>query len=633
MIENQPEEQSSAEMISEYAGLLWQWSWLLIILAVVAGGSTYFFSSRQTPVYQASALAMINAAPSSQESTTAIYLGQQLGVSYSKIMTTRTVLDLVALRLGVEILPKSVQVTQIQNTQLLTITVTDTDPGRAASIANTLVSVFSEQIQADQAARYADSKQNLKNQMDVLDQQIQTTSATLAVLELEIQNDNTTLAGLLKTDNIERTQLELDQRTNQIQQIQSTLQSRLSQQAQLQTIVQNYRTSYAILLQSYESIRLAESQSSSGVLLKDPAVPAAEPIRPQPVRSALLAAVVGLFLGAGVIFLIEYLDDTIRDPQEITRRWGVPVLGIISRFKTGSGPLITVKQPRAPVSEAFRSLRTSLEFAAVDSPLKSILITSASPQDGKTTVAANLACVIAQSKHSVIILDADLRRPQIHKHFQLMNRLGLTNKLVQPKEQLTGSVQNTELPTLKVITSGSLPPDPSELLGSAKMQEMISSLVDQFDFLIIDTPPVMMVTDAVVLASRVNGVVLVVKPSVTKRTELYHVIDQMRQVNARLLGVVLNDVDVGKARYRYYRRYYTSYKYKYYKGYYHSEAGSTKEKPSAHSSLMKGKSTNPTVSERNRTPVAPKLMKSKQSPPDAVGKNDSPLPPDSNSLL
>jgi Mrp family chromosome partitioning ATPase len=124
-----------------------------------------------------------------------------------------------------------------------------------------------------------------------------------------------------------------------------------------------------------------------------------------------------------------------------------------------------------------------------------------------------------------------------------------------------------------------------------------------------------------------------VKPSVTKRTELHHVIDQMRQVNARLLGVVLNDVDVGRARYRYYRRYYTSYKYKYYKGYYHSEAGSTKEKPSAHSSLMKGKSTSATKPEIEKIPLPTKLMKSKQSPQDEAGKNDSPLPPDSNSLL
>lgn len=296
-MENQTlsEQQSTAETIAEYAGLLWRWAWLLILLAVLAGGSAFFLSSRQTPIYQASALAMVNAAPSSQDSSASISLGQQLGGSYSRIMTTRTVLDSVAQRLGLEnMLLENVQVTQIQDTQLLTVTVTDTDPERAALIANTLVTVFSEQVQADQAARYADSKQNLKTQMDALDQQIQTTSADLAVLAQEIQDDNATLTSLLQPDNVVRTQEELNQRAS------------LIQQAQLQSTLQNYRSSYTILLQSYESIRLAESQSSSGILLKDPAVPPGAPIQPQPLRSAMLAAVVGLFLGAGIVFLIEY---------------------------------------------------------------------------------------------------------------------------------------------------------------------------------------------------------------------------------------------------------------------------------------------------------------------------------------
>ena len=606
---NLSEERSTAEMVSEYASLLWHWAWLLFLLATLAGGSAYYMSSRQTPIYQASALAMINVAPSSQDSTSSLYLGQQLGGSYSQIMTTRTVLDSVAQRLGIEFLTGSVQVTPITNTQLLSITVTDTDPDRAALIANTLVTVFSTQIQADQAARYADSKRNLKDQMDVLDQQIQTTSADLAVLGQEIKN---------------------------IQDDSTTLQSKLSQQAQLQTVVQNYRTSYSILLQSYESIRLAEAQSSSGILLKDPAVSSPAPIQPQPFRSGMLAAVVGLFLGAGIVFLIEFLDDSLRDPQEITRKWGVPVLGIITRYKSNGSPLVTIKQPRAPVSEAFRSLRTNLEFASVDSPIRSILVTSPSPQDGKTTITANLACVIAQSKRNVVVLDADLRRPQIHKLFQLMNRLGLTNKLVQPKEQLSGSIQNTELPTLKVITSGSLPPDPSELLGSVRMQEMLATLVDQFDFVILDTPPVMLVTDAVVLASRVNGVILVVKPSVTKRTELHHVIDQMKQVNARILGVVLNEVDVRRSRYRYYRQYYTSNKYKQYKGYFPPEgkeereisstpvppnakvpgpAGSEKVKAQAARGLMQGKNPVQADATNGGVSLLPNTLKEEIPPP------------------
>lgn len=574
---NPPEEQSTAEMITEYASLLWRWAWLLILLAVLAGGTAYYLSSRQTPIYQASALAMVNAAPSSQDSTTSIYLGQQLGQTYSRIMTSRTVLDSVAQRLGVEILQKSVQVSPIQNTQLLTVTVTDTDPERAALIANTLVTVFSEQIQADQAARYADSKQNLKDQMDVLDQQIQTTSANLAVLAQEIQDVNLELTALLAPDNIQRTQEELDQRTALVEQTQATLQSKVSQEAQMQTVLQNYRASYTILLQSYESIRLAESQSSSGVLLKDPAVLPAEPIQPQPFRSAMLAAVVGLFLGAGIVFLVEFLDDSLRDPQEITRAWGIPILGMIITYNSNNGNvLITEKQPRAPVSEAFRSLRTNLQFASIASPLHTILVTSPSPEDGKTTVVGNLACVFAQGGRKVVVIDADLRRPRVHKVFQLQNRLGLTDQFIHPQEYLDGAVQPTEVKNLFALTSGSLPPNPSELLGSQKMIDIIHTLEGQFDLVIMDAPPSLVVTDANVLANRADGVLLVIHPHITKRAAIKHTIEQLAQVNAKIIGVVLNGVDVKKSRYNYYRGYYHKYG-RGYASYWDSDSSKTKK--------------------------------------------------------
>ncbi len=565
-MDDQVEERSSAELFGEYADLLLRWSWLLILLACLAGGVAYYISLQQTPVYQSSTLVMINAAPSAASATYgSVVTSQQLVETYAQIITTQPVLDGVKQQLGLtELDVSSIKVDSVQSTQLLTVTVQDTDPIRAAAIANSLVSVFAAQVQQDQSARYADSQMNLETQMAAMEQQIQTTTTSLNALADTPEN--------------------------------------LVTRSSLQVNLTQLQNSYSFLLQSYSQLRLAVAQSTSTVVQKDPAVPDEIPVKPQPLRSGILAAVVGVLLAGGVIFLFEFLDDSIRDPQEITRKWGVPVLGMITRYKPNGSPLVTVKQPRAPVSEAFRSLRTSLEFAAIDLPLRTILVTSPSPQDGKTTIAANLACVIAQNKHSVVVVDADLRRPQIHKHFQLLNRLGLTNKLIQPKGELFGSLQNTDIANLKVITSGSLPPDPSELLGSVKMQEMMSSLRDQFEFLIIDTPPVLMVTDAVVLAPRVDGVIIVVKPSVTKRAELHHVIERMQQVNARLLGVVLNDVNIGRGRYYYYRQY-SSYKYKYYKGYYSREASPKVTSPNP-SSFMAGKPPVATSSgkEKNLTP-------------------------------
>jgi len=572
---NLPEEQSTAEMLTEYAGLLWRWSWLLILLAILAGGTAFYLSRRQTPVYQASAMAMINIAPNAQDYTS-LYVGQQLGDSYSRIMTTRTVLNSVAQRLGLTTLPVSIQVTPITNTQLMTITVTGIDPELAALVANTLVTVFSEQIQADQAARYADSKENLQTQMDALDQQIQSTTGALAVLAQEIQNDNTTLTTLLTPDNVKRTQAELDQRAALIDQTQKTLQSRLSQQAEQQSTLQNYRTSYTILLQSYEQIRLAESQSSSGVLLKDPAVTPRGPIQPQPVRSGMLAGVVGLFLGGGVVFLIEFLDDSLRDPQEITRKWGIPILGMIVNFAANNGnELITEKQPRSPVSEAFRSIRTNLQFTGVTSPLRTLLVTSPSSEDGKTTIVGNLACVFAQAGRKVVMVDSDLRRPRLHKVFRLPNRFGLTDQFIRSEELLDGAVQPTEVKNLYLLSSGSLPPNPAELIASQKMVEIVQTLEAQYEVVFLDAPPSLVVTDANVLANHADGVILVIRPSTTKRAALRHTIEQLSQVKANIVGVVLNGVNVKNTRYSYYRGYY----HKYGRGYaYYSETSSREGK-------------------------------------------------------
>lgn len=549
-MDNQLEERTTADTFSDYANLLWHWAWLLVLYALLAGGTAYWVSRHQTSIYQSSTLVMIDTAPSGlYDLYSSIVSSQQLLKTYAKIMTTQPVLDGVKQQLGLDELTASIQIQPIQDTQLLTVIVQDTDPDRAAMIANTLVSVFAAQLQAGQITRYADSKKILENQMAVLEQQIQATTATLNAKEDTPENQ----ASLL------------------------TLQTNLSQ----------YQNSYSYLLQSYSQLNLAETQSTSTIIQNDPAVPNAIPIQPQPIRNAFLAAVVGLLLAGGTIFLIEFLDDTIRDPQEITRKWGVPILGMIAHYKSNGSPLITIKQPRAPVSEAFRSLRTNLQFAGVDSPLKTILVTSPSSRDGKTTIASNLACVIAQSNRSVVLVDADLRRPQIHKYFQLLNRLGLTNQLIQPQDRSDGSIQNTELDGLKVITSSNLPSNPSELLGSVKMQEMMSYLRDQFDFIILDSTPVLMVTDAVVLAPRVDGVIIVVKPSVTKRAELHHVIEQFKQVDARVLGVVVNDFDVGRSKYYYYRWYYSSYKQKYYKGYHSPDGSSKKEKSPAPASSEK----------------------------------------------
>jgi len=594
-MDNHLEERSTSELFSQYAGLLLQWSWLLILMAVLAGGLTYYISNHATRIYQSSTLVMLNGAPGYQSDPySASVMGQQLGATYAKVMTTQPVLDSVAKKLGFSMFPPtvSVQVTPDANTGLLTVVVTDIDPERAALIANTLVSVFADQMQADQVSRYAGSKTSLQDQMTSLTQKIQSATDAITALNTQIQETNNALTSVNTEIQTKTTIItNATNTTNKLQQLDSatlaadqaiiaadqanrdqlniTLAQYQPQLTQLQTTLAQYQQSYNNLFQSYQNVMLAEAQATSTIVIKNPAIPNEIPIAPQPLRSAMLAALVGLMVAAGIIFLVEFLDDTIRDPQEITRRWGIPILGMIVSFKSSAGEaLISVRHPRSPISEAFRSLRTNLQVAGVETPIHTLLVTSPSPSDGKTTIVANLASVIAQSGRNVVIVDADLRRPRIHKLFQLSNRVGLTDQFIRTQDRFDGSLKSTEVANLHAITSGNLPPNPSELLSSGRMSEILKLLSNQFNIVIVDSPPTLLVTDAMVLAQRVDGVLLVVKPSITKWGSLRQSIEQLQHVKANLLGIVVNDINVGRSRYYYYRGY---YKQKYGKSYHYAE--------------------------------------------------------------
>jgi non-specific protein-tyrosine kinase len=224
-------------------------------------------------------------------------------------------------------------------------------------------------------------------------------------------------------------------------------------------------------------------------------------------------------------------------------------------------------------------LRTNIQFASVDYPLRAIMITSTSPSEGKTTIAANLGVVLAQGGRDVVLLDADLRRPRIHRVFGLANRKGLTSLFVQKVINLDGTVNKTKIPKLSVITSGNLPPNPSELLGSDKMLEIMSQVQHQADVVVLDTPPIMAVTDAAVLSRHVDGVLLVIKPGVTKLGATRQTVEQLRRIGANILGVVFNDVELKRSRYSYY--YSNNGYYYYYRDYYGSDKASRKRAAAA----------------------------------------------------
>jgi capsular exopolysaccharide synthesis family protein len=522
------ETQAFSDDIRRYLSLLWHWAWLLVLVTVVAGVAAFVINQRTTePIYRSNATVLIEAPPTISSEYAAIVTSERLAATYAKLMTTKPILNSVAEKLGLSRLGARITANPVEGTQFIEVSVEDTDPVRAAQIANTVVEVFSEQNQASQAARYSASKESLSTQMGEIEAKIEDTSVQLANMG--------------------------DDPESQIQ------------RAQLETNLAQYRQIYSSLLQTRENIQLTEAQSTFKVLLVEPATASANPAKIPLLQNTILASVVGLMLAVGLVFLIEAIDDTIKGPDDIIRHLGLPILGLIARTSTNSDAPIAAMEPRSPVTEAFRSLRTNIQFASVDYPVQSLLITSTSPSEGKTTVAANLGVVLAQGGRQVVLLDADLRRPRMHKVMGLANRKGLTSLFVQDQVHFDGSIKQTKTQGLSVITSGHLPPNPSELLGSDKMIEILNSIKHEADVVILDTPPVMAVTDATVLSRHVDAVLIVVKPGTTRIGATKQTIEQLRRIGAHVLGVVLNDVDLKRSRYSYY---YYNNGYYYYNDYY-----------------------------------------------------------------
>lgn len=531
-----PSPVSTATSLMEYAYLLWHWAWLIVLAGVLAGGAAYITSIRTTPIYQTNTRMLVNDPPGMRTTDySSVVASQTIAQTYSKMLTDSPVMDKVIEKLKLNMssaaLSGAITVEVIQNTQILSVSVTDTIPARAVEIANTIGQVFANRIRELQSERYAASLDGLQKQVTDMESQINDTNTQLPQV----------------TDPAQKLQLE----------------SRLTE----------YRKLYSSLVTQYEQVRLAEAQNSTTVIQTQPAQLPTSPIQPKTTQNTILAVVVGMLLAVGVIFAIDALDDTIRNPDEIRQKFNLPILGMIARHSVPEGKPITQDQPRSPVAESFRALRTNIMYSAVDAPLRRILVTSATPQDGKTTVTANLGVVMSNSEHKVTIIDADMRRPQIHRRFGLTNRSGLSFLFVSPLEEIGEAVQATSVPGLTIVTSGVLPPNPVELLVSRKMIQIFDRLNQDTDLILIDTPPLLSVTDAAALAPLIDGVVLVVKPGETHMGVFRQAVEQLQSVRARILGVVLNDVEPKSRRYGYYySRYYSKYS-----NYYGSEGTKSKK--------------------------------------------------------
>ncbi len=331
---------------------------------------------------------------------------------------------------------------------------------------------------------------------------------------------------------------------------------------------------YDGLLNRLKEAGVSAGLRSNNVHIVDRARPPLAPIRPQRSLNILMSLIVGLVVGGVLALINDYLDNSVKMPEEVEQLVSLPALGIIpsvisttgqarwalppatSTSKQQASDLATVMQPQSIVSEAYRALRTSILLSTSKHPPQTILITSGQPREGKTTTALNLAITLAQRGDRVVLIDTDLRRPRVHRAFQMNNEAGLSS-------YLTGAVSVDllprpvrHIPNLFAIPSGPPPPNPAELLSSEPMLALFMELRRQFDFIVLDSPPAITVADSMILASHADGVILVVHGGVTTRECLRHARKLLGSVNAKMIGVVLNNVDIRSADYQHYYTYY-----------------------------------------------------------------------------
>ncbi len=337
---------------------------------------------------------------------------------------------------------------------------------------------------------------------------------------------------------------------------------------------------YDLVIKRFKETAMTENIRTGNIRIVDAAVVPRAPVKPKKTQNMLLGLIVGLSLGIGLAFFLEYLDNTIKIPSDIKDRLKIPYLGPVPVFAAPvdkgnqvnlawnpEADLVTISAPKSTASESYRGIRTSLLFTAAETSPHTIMVTSAAPSEGKTITSANIAVTMAQAGNKVLVLDCDLRRPKMHRIFNVARDRGVSNVLAG-NCQLEEVILKTSIPGIDIIASGPVPPNPSEMLGSKQMTQLLESVRGKYDRIIVDSPPVTAVTDAVILSRMVDGVILVVRAAETHGEIVKNGLQLLQSAQCRILGAVLNGVNMGRDSYYYYQYYY----------YYYGEDGEKKKK-------------------------------------------------------
>jgi len=584
-----------------------RWLWLVVLGTIIGGSLGYYLSSRQAPVYQAQARFVILPAAQTTYDYYSYLNNLNIISTYTQLLTTEDLLYEASNKLGFPVMKGQATASQVGETQFVVLTVKDTDPYKAAVIANGLVDILIDQNAKLQTVQFESAERNLQARVDQAKEQIATlesqiTSLSTEILQKQIENVQAQITDIqsqinsikldmseidpLTASEADRARLTNNQaKIDELSPILALYQQIYTQLVvlgktpdtgeassvdldRLKTTLNLYQQIYISSINSLETLRLSKAQSTPTVMQVETATKPTSPISPKPIQSAMLGAAIGLFVTAGVAFLVEFLDDTLKTPDEIKDVLDKPVIGFIGELKHNSNQdedslgVYVAKNPRSPVAEAFRSLRTNLEYSSVDNPIRTMLITSPGESEGKSTIATNLAIIEAQSGKNVMIIDADMRRPKVHVLFNKSNRRGLSD-VITGKLGIDDVVKTyDQIDNLSIITCGTIPPNPSELLGSERMSQTLQDLVERFDLVIIDTPP-MIVSDAQILSGKVDGVIFVVIPGQTRAIAALRPIEELNRIGSHVLGIVANKIPKSRSDYYGGYNYYSPYSNQY----------------------------------------------------------------------
>lgn len=501
---------------------------MLLIVGLAAAGS-YFYSQTIPPTYRAQAILLVGQEQSSANPTYAdIYASSNLPQAFSLLATQPSVLEAAAKEINWEgewqTLFFSINATAAAGGQTIQIAATARTPERAQQIANEI-------------ARQVILQSPISKQQQAADNQRVFITEQQSLLQAQIIASQTSLTALGQQAALETDDKKLADLNDRI--------------TSLQTKIENSQRTYL------QMGTLLNDQAGKFLTLIGPAQRPGSPISPNILQNVLLAAAAGLVLAGGVVLLLEYLDDTFKSSEDVERILKQTTLGSIARIipvRKPSDALITINHPRSPTAEDYRTLRTNLRYSGIENPGGALLVTSANPSEGKTTTAANLAVALAQSGKRVILVDADLRRPGIHPLFGMSNEVGLSSLFLEDGPTLDEAMQSTSVDGLRVLASGEPPPNPAELLDSRRMNEILLELRSEADMVVVDSPPLLVVTDANILASRCSGAVLVIDSGKTRTDSGRKVVESLTRSKVKLLGIVLNRM--GSRRGSYYNNYY-----------------------------------------------------------------------------